>query len=576
MNTRLLEKINSPKDLKQLSEDQLPLLAQEIREALFKRYDVTGGHFGSNLGTVELEIAMHYVFDSPKDQFVFDVSHQAYTHKILTGRRAFVEPDGYFTYSGYTNQDESEHDLFKIGHTSTSVSLACGLAKGRDLQGTDGNVIAVIGDGSMSGGEAFEGLNNAATLGSNFIIIFNDNEMSIAVPTGGMYENFAELRATKGKCESNLFKAIGLDYLYVEGGNDFDQLLSVLRSVKDIDHPILLHIHTQKGLGSDWALDHPEECHWVMPKDFTPAEGPDMYSITADYLLKKIKADPSVIAVNAAIPGAVGLSQEWRKEAGKQFVDVGIAEEHAVAFISGLAKSGAKPVLLELGTFLQRTYDQMMQDLALNENAAVILVYGAEIGAGDATHNGTYTTALENIIPNVKVFSPSLKEDYLAILDWAMEQTQYPVIINVPWEVREGKGSFDPAHLDSYHVLKEGSKAAIIGFGDFISLAEETADLLKKSGVDAMVIDPIISGSIDTHMLDRIEASCSLVITIENGMLWGGSGREIAAYYGPSNVKVLNFGAEKEYLDRIGEDAMLERYSLKAEMIAEKALDALA
>ena len=570
MSKNFLDKIYTPEDLKKFPEEQLPEIAQEIREALYRRFDVTGGHFGSNLGTVELEMAMHYVFDSPRDKFVFDVSHQAYTHKILTGRKAFIDPDGYFKYSGYTNQDESEHDHFKIGHTSTSVSLATGLAKARNLKGEKGNIIAVIGDGSMSGGEAFEGLNNAAMLRSNFIVIFNDNEMSIAVPQGGMYANFAELRRTKGAAENNFFKAMGMDYLYVEGGNDFTELLAALRKVKDIDHPIVLHVHTQKGNGSEWAKSHQEECHWVMPKSFKPQPGPDINAITADFLMKKIEEDPSVIAVNAATPGAMGLTQEWREKAGSQFVDVGIAEEHAVAFISGLAKGGAHPVFLVFGSFLQRTCDQLMQDLALNKNPAVILVYNAGISSGDATHNGTYTTALENMLPDVKVFSPYLKEDYLNILSWAMDQREFPVIINVPSAVNQGAGQFDPKEYDSYHVVREGSKVAIIGFGRFRPVAEQTADILKERGINALVIDPIISGSVDRKMLEKVKESCDIVVTIEDGMLQGGTGREIAAYYGTSSVKVLNFGAEREYLDRVDEDVMLGRYSLKPEMIAQQ------
>lgn len=572
MSTQYLTSIHTPKDLKQLSEEQLPLLAQEIREALYQRFDATGGHFGSNLGTVELETAMHYVFDSPTDKFVFDVSHQAYTHKILTGRQAFITPGEYMKYSGYTNQDESEHDHFKIGYTSTSVSLAVGLAKARDLTGGKENIIAVIGDGSMSGGEAFEGLNNAAMLDSNFIIIFNDNEMSIAVPQGGMYENFAELRRTNGQSENNFFKAMGLDYLYVEEGNDFPSLLSALQTVKDIDHPIVLHVHTRKGYGSAWAKTHQEACHWVMPKDFQPQSGPDINTITADFLMKKIKEDPSVIAVNAATPGAMGLTQEWREEAGKQFVDVGIAEEHAVAFISGLAKGGAHPVFLVFGSFLQRTCDQLMQDLALNKNPAVILVYGSGIGSGDATHNGTYTTTLEHMIPNIRVFSPYLLEDYLRILTWALTQRDFPVIINVPESVQEGTPGFAADSYDSYHLVKEGREVALIGFGRFRSIAEDTAVLLKQYGIDALVVDPLISGTINTAMLEKIKTSCDIIVTIEDGMLQGGNGQAISAYYSTSATKVLNFGAQKEYLDRVGDAAMLERYSLKPELIVEEIL----
>ena len=573
--TNYLNNINNPKDLKELEISQLDDLAEEIRAHLIERLDVTGGHFGSNLGTVELEIAMHYVFDSPKDKFVFDVSHQSYTHKILTGRKEFITPGEYLKYSGYTNQDESEHDFFKVGHTATSISLATGLAKARDLKKEKGNVVAVIGDGSMSGGEAFEGLNNAAILDSNMIIIFNDNQMSIAVNQGGMYKNFAQLRESNGTCPNNFFKAMGMDYIYVNEGNNIAKLVEALQSVKDIDHPIVVHINTLKGKGSKWAYDHQEDCHWTMPKGFNPPKVETYSSLTAAILMDKIKKDPTVIAINAATPGAVGLSQEWRQEAGKQFIDVGIAEEHAVAFSSGIAKGGAKPVYLVLGSFLQRTYDQLMQDLALNKNSAVILVYGASIGAGDATHNNTYISSMENIIPNVKVFSPSYKEDYIDILNWAIEQNEMPVIINVPAQINDHEAVFDTNNINHYNIEHRGSKVALIGFGNFLSMAKETAEELKKYDIDATIIDPIISNEIDSDTLNDLKNDHQLVVTLEDGMLNGGFGENVSRFYNGSSMKLLNFGAQKEYLDRIGKEAMKERYHLKAIDIADRIKEVL-
>lgn len=571
--TDYLKTIHTPEDLKKLEEAELPTLAEEIRQALIRRLEATGGHAGSNLGMVETSIAIHYVFDSPRDKLVFDVSHQCYTHKILTGRKdGFLEPEHFFDYSGYTNPKESGHDLFMVGHTATSVSLATGLAKARDLKGESGNVIAIIGDGSMSGGEALEGLNNAAALDSNIIILFNDNEMSIAEDFGGMYENFALLRRSKGKTECNFFKAFGFDYYYVEDGNDLTQLLPALRKVKDTDRPTVVHIHTLKGKGLPYAEENKEDAHYMMPKgvDMSAWTGAESYdALTAEFLLKKMEKDKSVIAISPATAGQTGLTREFRRKAGKQYVDVGIAEEHAVAFASGLAKNGAKPVLVAISSFMQRTYDQLMQDLALNESPATLLLFLANLSPGDATHCGFYDIAMMSSIPGLVCLAPATKEEYFAMLDWSIEQTAVPVVIRVPSTVVSGKKqTFIEEDFYKYETVVKGQRVAIMGLGSFLGLAGQVRDLLEeKRGIHATVINPRIYSALDIETLEELKKEHDVVVTLEDGVVSGGFGEKIAGYYGKSHMKVLNFGGDKIFTDRIPLEQQYERFHLTPELI---------
>ena len=569
-----LKNINSPADLKKLSEGQLPELAEEIRQTIINRINATGGHLGSNLGMVEVTIALHYVFDSPKDKFVFDVSHQCYTHKILTGRKAgFTDQDKMADCSGYTNPDESEHDMFTVGHTATSVSLATGLAKARDLKGEKGNVVAIIGDGSLSGGEAFEGLNNAAMLDSNMIILFNDNEMSIAPNFGGMYQNFELLRQTKGTAECNFFKSFGFEYFYVEDGNDVGQVLSVVKKVKDVDHPVVVHVHTVKGKGLAWCEADKESSHYGMPAglDMSVFAGMETYEdITADFLLGKMKDDPAVMAISPATPMLTGFMPDIRKKAGKQFIDVGIAEEHAVAFASGLAKNGAKPVLMAVSSFMQRTYDQLMQDLALNKTPATILLFLANPSPGDATHCGIFDIPMMSSIPGLLCLAPATKEEYLAMLEWSMEQTDSPVVIRVPSAVVSNPGISATKAEDfcKYQITEKGNKVAVLGLGSFFGLAGQVQELLlKKSGIQATVINPHVYSDVDRDMLEILKADHDIVVTLEDGSLAGGFGEKVAAFYGNSSMKVSNFGGEKAFTDRVPVEVQYERDHLMPEQI---------
>lgn len=576
-----IEKINGPEDVKKLTVDEMTVMAGEMREALLKRASIHGGHFGPNFGMVEATIALHYVFESPKDKIVYDVSHQTYPHKMLTGRKdAYLYEEHYDDVSGYSNPNESVHDHFTVGHTSTSVSLACGLAKARDLKGEDGNVIAVIGDGSLSGGEALEGLDYAVELEGNLIIVVNDNDMSIAENHGGLYGNLKLLRETNGRAECNLFKAMGLDYIYVDHGNDVGDLIEAFKSVKDSRKPVVVHINTLKGKGYAPAEKNKEAWHYNGP--FKIETGKPLYEMTEEdysdislnYLLDKMKKDPAVVAITSGTPTVMGFTEDKRKEAGKQFVDVGIAEETAVALASGIAANGGKPVYGVYSTFVQRTYDQIAQDLCINNSPATIVTFcGSVYGMNDVTHLGLYDIPMMANIPNLVYLAPTTKEEYLAMLDWSIEQNEHPVAIRLPGGsvISAGKKiTKDFGDLNKYEVTQNGSKVAVIGLGIFYGLGKEVAEELKKvTGTDATVINPYYITGIDAELLEELKKDHDVVITLEDGILDGGFGEKIARFYGDSDMKVLNFGLKKEFLDRYDVAEVLKENHLTKEQIVE-------
>ena len=588
-----LENIYSPADVKKLSFQELNDLSNEIRASLLQKLSEHGGHFGPNFGMVEATIALHYVFNSPEDKIVFDVSHQSYVHKMLTGRKdAFLDPSRYDDVSGYTEPHESKHDFFTVGHTSTSVSLASGLAKGRDLQGGAGNVIAVIGDGSLSGGEALEGLDFAAELHSNFIIVVNDNQMSIAENHGGLYSNLQALRETGGTCACNLFRAMGLDYLYVADGNDVESMIKAFQSVKDIDHPIVVHINTLKGKGFAPAEHDKETWHYCGPFDSEAAlkeleqneagtqatdqaAAPEDYAdLTAEYLLRKMKEDPRVVGITSGTPSVIGFTPERRARAGRQFVDVGIAEEHAVALASGIAAAGGKPIYGVLSTFIQRSYDQLSQDLCINNNPAVLLVYWGSLSAmNDVTHACFFDIPLISNIPNMVYLAPTSKEEYFAMLDWSMRQNEHPVAIRVPANgvISTGEAvDTDYSHLNRYKVAHRGSRVAVLGLGSFFQLGEAVCRLLKeKTGIDATLVNPRYITGVDEELLDSLKDDHQLVITLEDGVLDGGFGEKITRYYGTSDMKVRNYGAKKEFVDRFDVAEFLRQNHLTEAQIVE-------
>lgn len=576
-----IENINSPADVKKLNIMQLNVLAEEMRHALLTRASKHGGHFGPNFGMVEAIIAMHYVFDSPKDKIVFDVSHQCYPHKMLTGRKdAYLYEEHYDDVSGYTNPHESEHDFFTVGHTSTSISLACGLAKARDLNGEDGNVIAVIGDGSLSGGEALEGLDFASELDGNMIIVANDNDMSIAENHGGLYANLKLLRETNGQAECNLFKAMNLDYIYVDKGNDIASLIEAFEKVKDTKKAVVVHINTLKGKGYAPAEQNKEEWHWHMPFDIATGESlfkdeePDFADASLEYLLKKMDEDKSVVAITAGTPTVMGFTADMRAKAGKQFVDVGIAEETAVALASGIAANSGKPVFGVYSSFIQRAYDQITQDVCINGNAVTFTVFaGSVYGMNDVTHLGLQDIPMLNSIPGLIYLAPVTKEDYIAMLDWSLTQNEYPVAIKVPGGRMVSTGTpvtKDFSKLGTYEVTKKGSRVAILGLGTFYETAVKAANILKTShGIDATVINPYYISGIDADTLNELKKDHAVVATLEDGYLEGGFGAKIAAFYGSSDMKVLNFGIKKEFIDRYDASEVLKDNHLTPEQIAE-------
>lgn len=566
----LLESIAGPRDLDALSLDELDELASECRAAIVKRVRATGGHFGSNLGVVEATIALHRVFDSPRDRIIFDTSHQCYTHKMLTGRAyGFIDDARMGEISGFTNPEESEHDWFRCGHTSTSISLACGFAKARDILGQDHNVVAFIGDGCLSGGEAFEGLDNAATFSSNLIIVVNDNEMSIAEDHGGIYGDFAELRASGGAAARNFFSTFGLDYRYVEEGNSIPALIAAFEEVKGIDHPVVVHIHTTKGKGDEWAEQNKEAAHSVRADgSASPAES--YTGIIRTRMLEKMAADPEIVVINAGTPGGSGITAEFRAIAGERYVDVGICEQHAVTFSAALARGGVKPVYFVASTFLQRAYDQIVQDLALNQSPATVLVFQAGFSSIDATHLGVFDLAYTGNVPGLTCLAPTTAEQLLAMLDWSLDVADKPVVIRVPDRVIHGQAAaFTAADVAKFTVEHEGSDVALVALGPTVELAGAVADELSaRHGIDPTIISATTYSALDRPLLFSLEKGHRLVVTLENGVLYGGFGEKVARVLGPSPLRVVCFGGTKEFVDRVSTEELQQRYHLEPAALA--------
>ncbi|MCM1107807.1 MAG: 1-deoxy-D-xylulose-5-phosphate synthase [Clostridium sp.] len=581
-----LKDIHSPKDIKGLSTAELTDLSNQLRDALLAKLSAHGGHTGPNLGMVEATVALHYVFNAPEDKIVFDVSHQSYVHKMLTGRiEAFINPEHYDDVTGYTCPKESPYDLFEIGHTSTSVALAAGIAKSRDLQGGHENVVAVIGDGSLSGGEAFEALNFVAEFGTNFIVVVNDNDMSIAENHGGLYADLRRLRESNGASGTNYFKSLDLDYRYVACGNDVEELIRVFKEVKDIDHPVVVHIVTQKGKGFAPAEKNREQYHFCGAFDMPSghpvhvSSAPSYQDITTLHLIEMAKQDSSVAVITAGTPGAIGFTPDRREQMGHQFIDVGIAEQGAVALASGLAKGGAKPFFGVVSSFIQRSYDQLSQDVAINNTPIVIgLFYASMYGMNDVTHLGWFDIALISNIPGFVFLAPTCKEEYLAMLDWAMKQTDHPVAIRMPgMKVIESGKEFptDYSELNRFSVTRQGREVAIIAAGSFYPLGEQTADMLFAQGVAPTLVNPRFLSGVDEPLLRELEKNHRLVITLEDGVLDGGFGEKIARFYGTRDMKVKCYGLKKEFADRYDVQQLAEACHLTPTRIAEDVLGIL-
>ena len=584
----ILENISGPQDLKKLTIEELQTLADETRTVLLEKISSHGGHSGPNLGMVEMTVALHHVFDSPVDKIIFDVSHQTYIHKMLTGRqKAFIDPKHYDDVSGYTNPKESEHDLFTIGHTSTSLSLASGILHARDLKNEKSNVVAIIGDGALSGGMAYEGLNTIATLGTNAIIIINDNVQSIAKnPKGGIYTALENLRETKGQATNNIFKALGYDYHYLEDGNNLEELISLFKEVKDIDHPVVLHIYTEKGKGFEPAERNHEKFHAGGPFSIETGEyikkgtvSQTYNGITTEYLTRKLNEDSLAVVINAGTPGIV-FNRKLREQLGSQFVDVGIAEEQAVTMTTGLAKNGAKPVWAVLSTFLQRTYDQLSHDMALNNQAGVVLVYSASINSmNDESHLGFFDIPLISHIPNFVYLAPTNKEEHLAMLEWAINQNEHPVAIRVPVGsvVETGKeDKTDYSILNKNKVVKNGEQVAIFGVGNFYNLAEEVSEQLKSEhNMEVTLINPRFLTGLDKELLNSLKENHKLIVTIEDGIVEGGYGQTVASFLGNTDLKVQNYGINKKFYDRYKVEELMEENGLTVDNIVKNIIESL-
>ncbi|TFZ28054.1 1-deoxy-D-xylulose-5-phosphate synthase [Lactiplantibacillus plantarum] len=582
METPILARIDQPADLKQLSLPELTQLASELRHVLLNKVSQTGGHVGSNLGVVELTIAFHTIFNSPVDKVVWDVSHQSYTHKILTGRKqAWLDPAHYNDVSGYTAPEESPHDYFNIGHTSTSIALATGMAVARDLEGKTGNVTAVIGNGSLSGGLALEGLNIAATLKSNLIILVNDNGMAIAEDHGGIYQNLRELRETNGTSSHNLFKDFGLDYRYVDDGNDLETMLTTFKEIKDVDHPIVLHVHTEKGHGYQPALTNKEAFHWHVPFDL--ATGQTLHPNTKETytdvihatLADELAAKTPITAITAAVPGTYDLKRFARQYPDRYF-DVGIAEQESITFAAGQAQQGLRPIVFHSGTFLQRTYDQLSHDLGINKLPVTIMVAGGRINAGDPTHQDIFDVAMLSNIPNLTYLAPTTKEELQAMMHWALHQNNGPVAIRVPSNGVQSVPLAPDFDATKMHTLHAGQQVALLGVGSLLPLATAVQQQLAEQHIDATLIDPRDISDPDTTTLANLKADHQLVVTVEEASLSGGFGEKVSRYYGNSAMHVLNFGAAKRFNDRETTNELRHEFKLTPDQIVTAITDQLA
>ncbi len=576
----LLNKIESPKDLKKLDLKELEKLASEIRTLILEKDAAEGGHLGPDLGIVEATIAYHYVFDAPKDKIIWDVSHQTYPHKMLTGRAyAWLDPDKYEDVTPYSNPDESPYDYYAVGHTSTSVALATGMARARDMMGKHENITALIGDGSLTGGLAFEGFNNAADEKHNLIIVVNDNQMSIDNNVGGVVTALKKLRESNGQAEDNPFTAMGLDYKYVGQGNDIKSMIDAFKAVKDIDHPIVLHINTLKGKGYEPAVENEASHHWVLPFDLktdkttVPApKTPNASTVILDLLKKHIENQENILAFNAAIPGVFGLGA-IKKNYPKNYKDVGIAEQESVAFAAGAVKEGITPVLFENSTFLQRAYDQLSHDVAANDLPVVMIVAGGGITAASKTHLGIFDNTMVANWPNWEYLAPTTLNELKSMLEWAVKQRKHPVAIKSPVNPLPEGNVVSEDYSTIHYDVKSGSKVAIIGLGDFYQLGEKVVDLLKKDNINATLINPKSAAHLDTDTLDDLQKDHELVVTLEDNSIDGGFGQKVASYYGPTKMMVNNYGAKKEYTDNEPKGSIYKRDHLMPEQIASEVLE---
>lgn len=576
-----LQDIKSPADIKGLSYQELEHIASQMREAILNRTSQIGGHVGPNLGSVETIIAMHYVFDVPIDCLVYDVSHQAFPHKMLTGRvDGYLYREDFSKVGEYTSPVESpEYDLFWAGHTSPALSLCVGLAKARDLKKDKYNVVALVGDGALSGGEAFEGLDAGGALNSNLICIINDNQMAIAEDHGGMYPHLRHLRETNGTAADNIFKAFNWEYLYVAEGNNVQKVIEALKQVKGSNKPIIVHVNTQKGEGYRPAEEYRESFHFRDPYDIATgdllkiSDAPNYTKVLKDFINRSYKKYSNFLVISSATPDSFGLSLREREMLGEHYIDVGIAEQTGVAVMAGAARGGAKVVYSVVGTFLQRAYDQLIEDWAMDPSPALMVVAETGIKANkDQTHLGFWDIPMITSMPDIVYLAPANLEEFDAMLEWGLAQDKYKVAVRQPVysvEHSDYEVEKDYSNLNKFKILKKGSQVAVIAAGDFMVKGKEVIDLLSAKGIEATLINPLFISGVDGELLNNLENDHKLVVTLEDGSVEGGFGQRIASTLGVSDMKVLNFGVQKKFVDRYDLKELEKENNLLQEQIVE-------
>ena len=612
----VLEKIEHENDIKRINKNELPILAEEIRSFLIDKISKTGGHLASNLGVVELTMALHLAFDLPEDKIIWDVGHQSYTHKLLTGRKAgFDELRKYGGMSGFPKRHESDCDCFDTGHSSTSISAGLGYAMAREITGEKYKVISVIGDGALTGGMAYEALNNASKLKSNLIIVLNDNKMSISENVGGVSRYLSGLRTAESyqglkngitnslnsipkygerivekirKTKNGikqlvipgmLFENMGILYLGPVDGHNIPAMVKLFKEASKVEGPVLVHVITEKGKGYLPAERHPARFHGTEAFDVETGL-PLVKRVKANYtdifstVMRKLgDRDEKVVAITAAMADGTGLKR-FRNMFPERFFDVGIAEEHAVTFAAGLAAAGLKPIVAVYSSFLQRAYDQIEQEMCINQIPATMIVTHASVfGHHNDTHIGILDIPLLANIPNLTYLAPVNKEEYLAMLDWSIDQKEKPVAIRVPWTGVKHSDYDVAEEYDkvSYMVMQKGQDVCILALGGFYELGVKTAALIKETkNIQPTIINPRFITGLDENRLDWVLENHKIVVTIEDGILSGGFGSKIAQYYSDKDIKVYNFGFSMD-IPRTYEPAeLMAENSLTEEKIVEK------
>lgn len=556
MEEEILKNINSYEDFKRLDISKLPFLCKEINKVIINKCSETGGHLASNLGVNELIVALDYVFNLNEDKLIFDVSHQTYTHKIITGRKEkFLDTKTYGNSASFSNYKESKYDLFTLGHTSSSISLGYGMAKARDLKKEKYNIISLIGDGSLSGGEAFEGLNNASTLKSNFIIVINDNDMSIADDVGYLYKNLYDLKLNKGESKHNIFKDFGYEYKYIEEGNDVLKLVEEFNKIKDINKPIVVHVHTLKGNGYNYAIENKEQWHYRAPFNIIDGKlkkemGNTYEIINHNYFSNLLDKRKDVILVTAGTPKNFGFSKNDRDKYKDNFVDVGIAEQSAISLSLGISKNGIKPIVNISSNFLQRGFDQIAHEISLNSPDITFLVGYGGYQKASCTHQNVLDILMISNIPNINYYAPCYKEEYLYLLDYSLKNggTNF---IRIPNGLALSK-NIKINDVNKYDYLINEDSVALIGIGKTKEKAFILHDLLKEKNINSSVINVLNISNVDIDFINNLTKKHQLIFVIEDGMKEGGFGEKLISF--AKNITVFNYGLNKKYYDFVDEN----------------------